>query len=151
MFTVYIIIAFMALVLIGLALVGYFFFTTAAQRIDGLEKSVDRLSVDIQHLPDLIEKGGQMAKRIEEELNVKQNVLKKLIAEADKASGRLEVVEEKIKDKKLDKATIDKILILVNQGFTAEEIAPKLNIPPGEIELVIKLRKYIDSPTMEKL
>ena len=73
------------------------------------------------------------------------------ISEAERASEKLEYVEEKIKEKKLDKETINKVLILVNQGFTPAEIAPKLNIPLGEIELVIKLRKYLNSPIKERL
>jgi len=37
------------------------------------------------------------------------------------------------------------------QGCPPNEIASRLNIPLGEIELVIKLRKYLNSPIKEKL
>lgn len=120
-------------------------------RIKQLENKVIHLSTISKYFPEFIEKGESITKNITEDLLLKQDVLKKLIVEAEKASEKLSYVEEKIKEKKLDKATIDKVLILVNQGFTPAEIAPKLNIPLGEIELIIKLRKYLSSPIKEKL
>ncbi len=82
---------------------------------------------------------------------MKQDVLNKLISEVERVSERLDIMEEKVKEKRLDKETVNKILILVNQGFSAAEIAPKLNIPIGEIELVIKLRRYLSSTVKERL
>ena len=121
------------------------------QRLNNLERNVRHLSTISKYFPDFIQKGERVTRNISEELTMRQNVLKKLIDEAEKASDKLGYVEEKIKENKLDKETINKILILVNQGFTPAEIAPKLNIPLGEIELVIKLRKYLSSPFKEKL
>lgn len=120
-------------------------------RIEQLEDRVHHLSTVSRYFPEFIEKGESITRNISEELLLKQNVLKKLISEAEKASDKLGYLEEKIKEKKLDKETINKVLILVNQGFTPREIAPKLNIPPGEIELVIKLKKYLNAPIKEKL
>lgn len=120
-------------------------------RIRQLEQRVHHLSTVSRYFPEFIEKGEAITKNITEDLLLKQSVLEKLISEAEKASEKLGLVEEKIKKRKLDKETIDKVLILVNQGFTPGEIAPKLNIPLGEIELIIKLRKYLSSPIKEKL
>lgn len=120
-------------------------------RIKQLENKVKHLSSISKYFPEFIEKGETITRNITEDLLLKQDVLKKLIVEAEKASEKLNYVEEKIKEKKLDKGTIDKVLILVNQGFTPAEIAPKLNIPLGEIDLIIKLRKYLNSPIKEKL
>jgi hypothetical protein len=120
-------------------------------RIMQLENKVKHLSNISKYFPEFIEKGETITRNITEDLLLKQDVLKKLIVEAEKASEKLNYVEEKIKEKKLDKGTIDKVLILVNQGFTPAEIAPKLNIPLGEIDLIIKLRKYLSSPIKEKL
>ncbi|MCX6580533.1 MAG: hypothetical protein NT166_10140 [Candidatus Aminicenantes bacterium] len=120
-------------------------------RIKQLENKVTHLSTISRYFPEFIEKGETITKNITEDLLLKQDVLKKLIIEAEKASEKLSYVEEKIKEKKLDKVTIDKVLILVNQGFTPSEIADRLNIPLGEIELIIKLRKYLSSPIKEKL
>jgi hypothetical protein len=120
-------------------------------RIKQLENKVTHLSTISRYFPEFIEKGETITKNITEDLLMKQDVLKKLIVEAEKASEKLSYVEEKIKEKKLDKVTIDKVLILVNQGFTSSEIATRLNIPLGEIELIIKLRKYLSSPIKEKL
>jgi len=120
-------------------------------RIEQLERNVHHLSTISKYFPEFIERGESITKNITEDLLLKQDVLKKLIDEAEKASDKLGYLEEKIKEKKLDKDTINKVLILVNQGFTPNEIAPRLNIPLGEIELVIKLRKYLNSPIKEKL
>lgn len=140
-----------ALVLIVLGLLLYRFIKNTNDRLKAIEKSVGNLSMRSKNFPDFIQQGEKVFKDISEELTMKQNVLKKLIVEAEKASDRLDLVEQKIKEKKLDKQTIDKVLILVNQGFTAAEIAPKLNIPIGETELVIKLRKYLNAPIKERL
>ena len=115
------------------------------------EKKLNNLSVISNYFPEFIEKGQDLTKNISEELTVKQSALKKLIKDAEKSSERLGFLEEKIREEKIDQSTIDKILILVNQGFTAADIAPKLNIPVGEIDLVIKLRKYLNAPIKEKL
>ncbi|MCP5051071.1 MAG: hypothetical protein GY940_28160 [bacterium] len=138
-------------ILIGLAVFIYRFVRETNERMNSIEKSVRNLSIISKYFPDFIQKGEKVSKNISEELTMKQTVLKKLISEAERASEKLEYVEEKVKEKKLDKETINKVLILVNQGFTPPEIAPKLNIPLGEIELVIKLRKYLNSPIKERL
>lgn len=139
------------LILVILAILLAYIIKKIEVRIKQLEKKVQYLSTTSKYFPEFIAKGEIITKNITEDLLLKQDVLKKLIAEAEKASEKLSYVEEKIKEKKLDKATIDKVLILVNQGFTPGEIAPKLNIPLGEIELIIKLRKYLNSPIKEKL
>ncbi|MCP5102184.1 MAG: hypothetical protein GY950_02335 [bacterium] len=138
--------AFAALIVLGLNI-----FKKLTGRIEALERKVHHLSTVSKYFPEFIEKGETITKNISEDLLLKQDVLKKLITEAEKASDKLSYVEEKIKEKKLNKDTINKVLILVNQGFTPHEIAPKLNIPLGEIELVIKLRKYLSTPIKEKL
>lgn len=152
MLILHIIIGIQMVALMGLIIVFYFFIKKTNQRIANVEENMKHLSTGSEYFPDSMpKKQGSDTEDVSEELTMKQNVLKKLISEADKASQRLEIVEEKIRENKLDKETINKILILVNQGFTPAEIAPKLNIPLGEIELVIKLRKYISAPMKEKL
>jgi len=136
------------IVLIG---ISYHFIRKINQRITTIEKSIRYLSSMGRSYSEFIQKSEKISKNIAEELTLKQTILEKLISEAEKASEKLGYMEEKIKENKLDKETIDKILILVNQGFTPAEIAPKLNIPLGEIELVIKLKKYLNAPVKEKL
>lgn len=155
MLTIYIIIAVETMALAVLGVWTYLFVTRTHKRLNErlqhVERKVTHLSTISRYFPDFIEKGEKVTRNISEELSMKQDVLTKLISEAEKASEKLGIVEEKIKENKLSKDTINKVLILVNQGFTPAEIAPKLNIPLGEIELVIKLRKYISSPIKEKL
>lgn len=146
-----IIIIILAVFILGTVTTLILFIRKTNRRIESIENSIKNLSEISTYFPDFIQKGERVTRNISEELTYKQNVLTKLISEAEKASEKLGIAEEKIKDNKLDKDTVNKVLILVNQGFSPQEIAPKLNIPLGEIELVIKLRKYINSPVKEKL
>jgi hypothetical protein len=140
-----------SVVFFALLVLSYRLYNKTKQRIDNIEASIRHLSTISKYFPDFIEKGERVTRSMSEELTLKQTVLNKLIGEAEKVSERLGIMEEKIKENKLTKETINKILILVNQGFSPAEIAPKLNIPLGEIELVIKLRRYLNSPIKEKL
>jgi hypothetical protein len=148
---IYIIIMVETLFLLALAVVGYLLFIKTNQRIANIEKNIRHLSTISQYFPDFIDDGEGVAKNIVGELTLKQDVLNKLISSAGRVSEPMDTREEKVKENKLDKETVNKILILVNQGFTPAEIAPKLNIPLGEIELVIKLRRYLSSPIKERL
>lgn len=137
--------------IIALAISFYRYIGKTNHRLANIETNIQHLSTISRYFPDFIEKGERVTRNISEELTLKQDVLHKLISEAEKVSERLGIMEEKIKENKLDKETINKILILVNQGFSPLEIAPKLNLPLGEIELVIKLRRYLNAPLKEKL
>lgn len=139
--------------LVGFSLVILFLYHQKKQaiKIQDLENQVEHLSLISEYFPEFISRGEDIAKNISEDLSLKQEVLKKLILEAEKSSMKLGVLEEKIKEHKLNKDTIDKILILVNHGFTPNEISPKLNIPVGEIELVVKLKRYLNAPIKERL
>ena len=147
----HILVIFETVALVALGALGYRLFIKTNHRIAHLEKNIQHLSSISRYFPDFIEKGERVTRNISEELTLRQNTLHKLISEAEKASERLGIMEEKIKENKLNKETVNKILILVNQGFTPAEIAPKLNIPLGEIDLVIKLRRYLSTPLKEKL
>lgn len=148
---IYIIIMVETLLLLTLFTVVYFFFNKTNHRIANIEKSIRHLSAISQYFSDFIDDGEGVAENIGGELTLKQEVLNKLISSAGRVSEPMDTREEKIKENKMDKETINKILILVNQGFTPTEIAPKLNIPIGEIELVTKLRQYLSSPVKERL
>lgn len=151
MIIIYIIIMVETLLLLTLFVVVYFFFNKTNHRIANIEKSIRDLSSISQYFQDFIDDGEGVAENIEGELTLKQDVLNKIVSSARKVSEPLDNREENIKENKMDKETINKILILVNQGFTPSEIAPKLNIPIGEIELVTKLRQYLSSPIKERL
>ncbi len=120
-------------------------------RIDSLEASIINLQNISEHFPEFINQGEKITKNLTTELSVKQEQLNKKIDAATEISRKLGYLEEKVKDNQLDKETIDKILILVNQGFSTSEISPRLNVPAGEIDLIIKLRRYLSSPVKEKL
>ena len=148
---IYIIIMVETLLLLTLSAVVYFFFSKTNHRIDNIEKNIRHLSTISKYFPDSSHDGEGDANNTRGESTREQEVLDKLISGAGGVPESLDTREEKIKVNKMDKETINKILILVNQGFTPTEIAPKLNIPIGEIELVTKLRQYLSSPLKERL
>lgn len=41
------------------------------------------------------------------------------------------------------------VLTLARKGVSAEEISRRLNIPKGEAELILSLRKYVDAKIPE--
>lgn len=151
MIIIYIIIMVETLLLLTLFAVVYFFFSKTNHRIANIENSIRHLSTISQYFLGSSDDGKGDIKNIVAELTRKQDILNKLISSAGRVPEPLDTREEKIKENKMDKETINKILILVNQGFTPTEIAPKLNIPIGEIELVTKLKQYLSSPLKERL
>ena len=77
--------------------------------------------------------------------------LKTLLTEAETMARRLELPEQTLRESRLNEETMDQILILVNQGFTPDEIAPRLNLPAGEVALAVKLKQYLNRPLRERL
>jgi hypothetical protein len=139
------------LLLLGLTAVLMIFFKKVNRRFESFEQRLNNLSTIGTCFPDFIEKGEGITRHISGELQNRQDALTNLIVKAEETFQKLGALENKIQDHKLDKETIDKILILFNHGFSSQEIAPKLNIAVGEIELVIKLKQYLNSPLKEKL
>jgi len=120
-------------------------------KISEVYKKMNNLKEISEFFPDFIQKGEILTKNISDELNLKKNILNNLIVEAEKVSEKLDHLERKLKNNEINKETLDNVLILINQGFTPEEISQRLNIPLGEIELIVKLKKYLNSPIKEKL
>jgi len=118
-------------------------------RLQQLEHRLTNLEAISRYFPEFIARGETITRHITDELTIKQGALKKLVGEAEKSLKKLEFFEEKIQERKLDKERMDEILILYNQGFSSAEIATRLNIPVGETELVINLKKYLRQPQPE--
>jgi hypothetical protein len=116
-------------------------------RIYKLQGSLKNISVISRDFPDFIKRGENISKNLTSDLMIKEKALKRLIDEAQKSKEYLEYLEEKNtnRDNNLNREMISKILILVNQGFNLKEISESLNIPIGEVELIVNLRRFSDA------
>ncbi len=119
--------------------------TALQKRMRRIENKLHNLAAISEYFPEFISKGETIARSLTEELALRQQALKKLVGEAEKNLEKLQHFEEKVRERKLDKERINQVLILFNQGFGMPEIASRLNIPLGEIELIINLRKYLQT------
>ncbi len=120
-------------------------------KITILENRLKAFEVFGTSLSEFVERGEDVSRIISNELNQKQFKLKKLLKDAQETSSRLQHIETKLKSNKINKEQVENILILVNQGFKAKDIAPRLNLPIGEVELIVKLKEFLNKPFVEKL
>ncbi|HNX98293.1 MAG TPA: hypothetical protein PKK12_11480 [Candidatus Aminicenantes bacterium] len=138
-------VAVLVLLTAGLTL-GWF-----AWRIRRLEDKLARLLEVGSLFPEFLRRSETLAHDLGGGLEHKLTVLQKAVGQADVRRRELEFLEQKIQEQKLSQDQLTDILILANQGFSVEEIATRLNVPVGEAQLVIGLRRYLNSPESRKL
>lgn len=139
------------LLILSIIIIFYTKLRNLNKEIENLMSKISNLEKISDFFPEFIKKGEVLTKNISDELSLKKNMLNNLIIEAERVSDKLDHLERKLKNNEINKETIDNVLILINQGFSPEEISPRLNIPLGEIELIVKLKKYLNSPIKERL
>jgi len=143
----------------GLLAIAVFVLTLAAAltcgwlalRIRRLEMRLARLLEVGNLFPEFLRRSETLAHDLGGGLDHKLTVLQKAVGQADVRRRELEFLEQKIQEQKLSQDQLTDILILANQGFAVEEIATRLNVPVGEVQLVIGLRRYLNSPESRKL
>jgi hypothetical protein len=122
-----------------------------SRRLHRLELRVEQLLTVGSLFPEFLSRSETLAQDLGGSLDQKLTVLRKAVGDADGRRRELEFLEQKMHDQKLSSDQLTDILILANQGFAVEEIATRLNVPVGEVQLVIGLRKYLSSPDSRKL
>jgi len=128
-----------------------FFLRRLAGRIVRLEKTVRELTKGSGLFPEFLQRGEALTRTIGDELALRQQAVTKLIEEAQAVSEKLNKLEIRLKENRMDQEKIQEILILYNQGFSSAEIVAELGIPAGEVELAIKLRQYLGAGDREPL
>ena len=116
-----------------------------------LAERLDQMEHYSGHFPEFLTRGEDMSRSLTQMLELRLTQLKTLLTEADTMARRLELAEQTLRESRLNEETMDQILILVNQGFTPDEIAPRLNLPAGEVALAVKLKQYLNRPLRERL
>ncbi len=124
---------------------------TLLRRIRQLEERLTQLLEVGNLFPEFLRRSETLAHDLGGGLEQKLSVLQKAVGQADVRRRELEFLEQKIQDQKLSQDQLTDILILANQGFAVEEIATRLNVPIGEAQLVIGLRRYLNNPDSRKL
>lgn len=127
-------------------------------RQNRLQRSMEEVRNSLRQLgtistlfPKFLERSESLTSNWVEEMSWRQSALKNLIREADQSLSRLDHLQRDLKDSQISKQTIEEILILINQGFAVEEIASRMNLPQGEVEVAVRLRQYLNDPMVEKL
>lgn len=139
-------------------LVQVFFIILLFKRQNHNQHYLEELSYKIGNLqaisdlfPSFLKRSEDLTRNWADEMAVRQAALKNLIQEADKSLTKLDHLQRDIKNSQISKTTIEEILILINQGFDVEEIADRMNLPQGEVEVAVRLRQYLNNPMVEKL
>jgi len=121
------------------------------EQVRVLAERLDQMEHYSGHFPEFLTRGEDMSRSLTQMLELRLTQLKTLLTEADTMARRLELAEQTLRESRLNEETMDQILILVNQGFTPDEIAPRLNLPAGEVALAVKLKQYLNRPLRERL
>lgn len=120
-----------------------------SRRLDEAERRLQALAEVSLHFPEFLAKGETITRTIADELAVRQGAIGTMIRQAEEHVRRLQFLEEKVQERKLDRESLNQALILINQGFTPQEISARLNIPLGEIDLMVRLKKVLRHPLAE--
>lgn len=121
------------------------------RQIGELKRNLGQLGSISALFPKFLERSEDLTRNWAEEMDWRQTALKNLIREADQSLSRLDHLQNELKDSQISKTTIEEILILINQGFEVEEIARRMNLPQGEVDVAVRLRQYLNDPMAEKL
>ncbi|MCX8031332.1 MAG: hypothetical protein N3A59_07135 [Thermodesulfovibrionales bacterium] len=113
-----------------------------------IDKLIKIKNKDYSKKPDFISyqltEAQEIADLLIEKIESKIKTLKQLEAEIDKKILILEKLLQKTKTIKIPSLrsdNYDEIIFLTNKGFTPPEISNLLDIPIGEVELFLNLRR----------
>ncbi len=120
-------------------------------KIIRFEKKLSNLQLISEHFPEFLEKSAQVSSDIYVQLHQKLIALKKVVQEGQDLLTKLQIAERDCSQKKNDPEKIEKILLLINQGFKAEEIATNLNIPLAEVEFILNLKRFMQKNSAAEL
>jgi DNA-binding NarL/FixJ family response regulator len=121
------------------------------ETLEVIEHKLEHLQAISKLFPSFLQRSEDLTRNWADEMSLRQSALKNLIHEADQSLTKLDHLQRDIKQSQISKTTIEEILILINQGFDVEEIASRMNLPQGEVEVAVRLRQYLNNPMVEKL
>ena len=108
------------------------------------ERNISLLEDKITELSDLLDKADKkiiLLQRESEKYSVSKGYSHLVIQGKQEPKQEEKKVREPVKEIKEEKSTKETVLKLYREGFSASVIASHLNLPVGEVELIISLEK----------
>jgi len=106
-----------------------------------LNSSYSSLIVSIK---DLLNAQKDMIELANKKIESQQESLTKLLDDVRQKNSILTELIRSVKIKTFENDTKEKIIQMFNRNLSIEEIADQLNIPKGEVDLILKLYKGVE-------
>ncbi len=126
-----------------LDLIFVFFIIFLLIRTSSLAKLKTLIKESKKDFEKLLIQAEKWSDEIIEKLNLKEKEGKELLRRLEKAHKKLLEEEKKLIVESPDLEKTKSVLLLHNQGLSKEEISKGLNIPIGEVDLILDLIDYI--------
>ena len=106
-----------------------------------LNSSYSSLIVSIK---DLLNTQKDMIELANKKIESQQESLAKVLDDVRRKNSILTELIKSVKIKTFENDTKEKIIQMFNRSLSIEEIADQLNIPKGEVDLILKLYKGVE-------
>ncbi|MGE4547087.1 MAG: hypothetical protein AB7E28_04865 [Desulfurella sp.] len=106
-----------------------------------LNSSYSSLIVSIK---DLLNTQKDMIELANKKIESQQESLSKVLDDVRQKNSVLTELIKSVKIKTFENDTKEKIIQMFNRSLSIEEIADQLNIPKGEVDLILKLYKGVE-------
>ncbi len=126
-----------------LDLIFVFFIIFLLIRTSSLAKLKTLIKESKKDFEKLLIQAEKWSDEIIEKLNLKEKEGKELLRRLEEAHKKLLEEEKKLIVESPDLEKTKSVLLLHNQGLSKEEISKGLNIPIGEVDLILDLIDYI--------
>ncbi len=126
-----------------LDLIFVFFIIFLLIRTSSLAKLKTLIKESKKDFEKLLIQAEKWSDEIIEKLNLKEKEGKELLKRLEEAHKKLLEEEKKLIVESPDLEKTKSVLLLYNQGLSREEISRGLNIPIGEVDLILDLIDYI--------
>ncbi len=111
---------------------------------------ISKAQESIEEFKKLLSEATRFSKILIEEFDEYKKDFEKILDELHKTQKELKESEEKVKFSLKENKSVTDVLALYNQGLSIDEISKGLNIPKGEVELIIGVIDYIKKKNVEK-
>ena len=111
-------------------------------RTNSLGKLENIITKSKDEFKKLIEEAKRWSDKFISELSLNEKKSKELIEKMEKTYKKLLEEEKKLHVNNPDFEKTKKVLLLFNQGLSVEEISKGLEIPEGEVKLILDLINY---------
>ncbi len=111
---------------------------------------IHKAQESIEEFKKLLSEATRFSKILIEEFDEYKKDFEKILDELHKTQKELKESEEKVKFSLKENKSVTDVLALYNQGLSIDEISKGLNIPRGEVELIIGVIDYIKKKNVKK-